>query len=100
MTLVLAGGTLLGGSCINTVASAPLCGTVFPWCTPIDQLNLFYPMLETPDYYSDPSCTIPLGCGDGDLYDVDPDAGYPGGDAPVDPEDDEGGGVGGGGGGN
>ncbi len=100
MTVTLAGGTLLGGTCVNTLASANLCGTVFPWCTPADQLNLLYPMLETPDFYSDPSCTIPLGCGDGDLYTVDSSAdGYIGGDAPDDPEDDEGGGTGGGGGG-
>jgi len=97
LTVVIAGGSLFGSNCINTVASLPICGSVLTFCTPADQLNVLWPLLETPDFDADPSCTIPLGCGDGDLFDV-PD-GFPGGDAPDDPSDDQGGGAGGAGGG-
>lgn len=93
-TIALAGGTAFGNGCINTFASVPWCGGLLTWCTPDDQLNLLYPLLETPDFTTDPSCTIPFGCGDGDLF-----AGpTPGGDAPDQPSDDQGGGASGGGG--
>ena len=95
--LLFAGGTVLSNGCMNTLASLNLCGTVFTFCDPVDQLNLMYPMLEVPDFDSDPSCTIPLGCGDGDV--LPPLEGGPGGDAPDPPSDDQGGGLGGGGGG-
>ncbi len=98
VSTVLAGGTLLANGCMNTLASLNLCGTVLTFCTPADQLNLFFPMLEVPDFATDPSCTIPLGCGDGDLFGNIP-PGFPGGDEPDQPSDDQGGGAGGGGGG-
>jgi hypothetical protein len=100
MSAVLAGGMVLGDGCMSTLATTNLCGTVFPWCTPADQLNLMWPILDIPDYSADPSCTIPLGCGSGDLFygegDHIPDN-FPGGDEPVDPEDDQTGTGGGGG---
>jgi hypothetical protein len=97
VTAVLAGGTVLSNGCINTLASIPICGTVLTFCTPVDQLNMMFPLLETPDYDTDPSCTIPLGCGGGDIYQNIP-PGFPGGEAPVEPQD-ESQGIGGGGGG-
>jgi hypothetical protein len=81
LSIALAGGTLLDNGCINTLASIPVCGTVLAFCTPQDQLNLMYGMLEVPNYDWDPSCTVPYGCGDGDLF-VD---GVPGGSAPAQP---------------
>jgi hypothetical protein len=93
--MLLTGGTVL--SCANTLANINLCGTVFTFCTPTDQLNLLYPYLDTPDYTTDPSCTIPLGCGSGDV--LPPLEGGPGGDAPEQPQNGQGGGLGGGGGG-
>ncbi len=98
-TIALAGGTAFGNGCINTVASVPWCGGLFTWCDPSDQLNLFYPMLETPDFGTDPSCTIPYGCGDGDLFPVADDQQFPGGGAPEEPADAQGGGAAGEGGG-
>ena len=95
--LLFAGGTVLSSGCMNTLASVNLCGTVFPWCEPVDQLNLMFPYLDVPDFGSDPSCTIPLGCGEGGV--LPPLDGGPGGDAPDQPSDDQGGGLGGGGGG-
>ncbi len=95
--VVLAGGSVLGSGCINTLASINLCGTVFTFCTPVDQLNLLYPLLEVPDYDADPSCTIPLGCGDSDV--LPPLEGGPGGEPSEPPIDDVGGGLGEGGGG-
>ena len=68
----------MADGCINTLASINLCGTVLTFCTPADQLNLFFPYLSIPDYKSDPSCTIPLGCGPSDVYQNIP-AGFPGG---------------------
>ncbi len=99
LTVVVAGGSLFASNCINTVASLPICGGVLTFCTPADQLNALWPMLETPDFNSDPSCTIPLGCGDGSLLDDPNDDGvvFPGGDAPEQPADDQGGGAAGGG---
>jgi len=84
-------------SCITLSAGCNLCGTVFTFCTPTDQLNLMFPILEYPDYYTDPSCTIPLGCSNGDLF--PPLEEGPGGNAPDQPSDGQGGGLGGGGGG-
>ena len=105
VSILLAGGTVLSNGCINTLASLPICGGILTFCTPSDQLNLLYPMLEIPDFNADPSCTIPLGCGgrgSSDLFGpVDPnnpDAG-PGGGASDPPSDATGGGLGGGGGG-
>lgn len=95
LAVVIAGGSLLGSNCINTVASLPICGGVLTFCAPADQINLLWPMLETPDFDADPSCTIPLGCGDGDL--LPPPGGFPGGDAPDQPSDNQGGGAAGGG---
>ncbi len=84
---------LFGGTCITSIN---LCGTVFTFCEPVDQLNLMFPYLEMPDYGTDPSCTIPLGCGDGDV--LPPLEGSPGGGTPDAPTDNQGGfGSGGGG---
>jgi len=96
-SVLLAGGTVLGSGCMNTLASVNLCGTVFPWCDPVDQVNLLYPMLELPDFDVDPSCTIPLGCGGTDVLPA-LEGGPGGGDTPP-PSDTQGGGLGGGGGG-
>lgn len=82
---------VMGGCVIN------LCGTVLTFCTPIDQLNLMFPLLQVPDYDSDPSCSIPLGCGSSDV--LPPLIGGPGGGPPNEPTDNQGGGMGGGGGG-
>ena len=68
LSIALAGGTVLGNGCINWMASVPVCGTVLTFCTPQDQLNLMYPMLDLPNFNWDPSCTFPMGCGQGDLY--------------------------------
>jgi len=84
-------------SCIALSAGCNLCGTVFTFCTPTDQLNLMFPILEYPDYYSDPSCTIPLGCSNGDLF--PPLENGPGGNPSDQPSDEQGGGLGGGAGG-
>jgi hypothetical protein len=102
VSVLLAGGTVLSNGCMNTVASINLCGTVFTFCTPGDQLSLFWPYLEIPDYEADPSCTIPMGCGGqpstgSDLFPAIP--GAPGGLASEQPSDTQGSGVGGGGGG-
>ncbi len=98
LSAALAGGMVLGNGCINTLASVPICGTVLTFCTPQDQLNLMYPMLDLPNFDWDPSCTIPLGCGDGDLYPPNGgNGGYPGGDSPDEPSDTQSGGQGGGG---
>ncbi len=98
--VVVAGGSLFQSNCINTVASLPICGGVLTFCSPADQLNALFPFLETPDYNSDPSCTIPLGCGGQppDGSDLLPPAGGPGGVGSDPPEDDQGGGAAGGGG--
>lgn len=98
LSMVLATGTVFNNGCINTLASINVCGTLFTFCTPADQINLLFPYLEVPDFDADPSCTIPLGCGDGDVFTNIPD-GFPGGDAPEQPQDAQGGGLGGGGGG-
>lgn len=95
--LLFAGGTVMQGNCINTIASLPICGGLLTFCTPGDQISALFPLLQVPDFSSDPSCTIPIACGGGGLF--PPLPGFPGGDAPEDPEDDQGGGVGGGGGG-
>ena len=84
LSIVLGGGTVMADGCLNTLASVNVCGTVLTFCTPADQLNLFLPYLDIPDYKADPSCTIPLGCGIGDLYTEIP-AGFPGGTAPQTP---------------
>ncbi|QDV92187.1 hypothetical protein RAS2_33010 [Phycisphaerae bacterium RAS2] len=99
-TAILAGGTVLNNGCINTLASVPICGTVLTFCTPTDQLNLMFPLLETPDFNADPSCTIPLGCSPEGLYQDTP-PGFPGnnGGGITDPENAQGGGLGQGGGG-
>lgn len=94
-SLLLAGGIVPG--CMNTLANINVCGTIFTFCTPADQINLMFPYLDYPDYNADPSCTIPLGCGDGDV--LPPLVGGPGGGAPDQPQNDQGGGLGGGGGG-
>jgi hypothetical protein len=91
LSIALAGGTLLDNGCINTLASIPVCGTVLTFCTPQDQLNLMYSMLDVPNYEWDPSCTVPYGCGSGDLY----QDGTPGGDAPATPSNNQSGGQGG-----
>jgi hypothetical protein len=96
-SLLFAGGTILSNGCINTLASINLCGTVFTFCTPVDQLNLLYPLLEVPDWDTDPSCTLPFGCSDTDIRQGL--EGVPAGDGTPEPEDAQGGGLGGGGGG-
>lgn len=93
--VALSGGAVFDNGCMNTLASINVCGTVLTFCTPTDQLNLLFPYLEVPDFQTDPSCTIPLGCGDGDIYTNIPPGG-PGGTAPNQPTDDTGGGLGGG----
>ena len=98
LTVLLSGGTVLGNGCFNTVASIPVCGTILTFCTPADQLNMLFPYLQVPDFQTDPSCTIPLGCGTGDVYGNIP-PGFPGGGAPTPPSNGQGGGAGGGGGG-
>ena len=95
VSILLAGGTVLSNGCINTLASLPICGGILTFCTPADQLNLLYPMLEVPDFDTDPSCTIPLGCDSSDLF----SGAAPGGGASDQPSDAQGGGLGGGGGG-
>ena len=100
LTVLAAGGSMFANNCINTVASLPICGAVLTFCTPNDQIRVLYPLLETPDFSSDPSCTIPLGCGEGDdNFFGGGGIGGVGGDAPDEPADDQGGGLGGGGGG-
>lgn len=96
---ILAGGTVLDNGCFNTLASINVCGTLLTFCTPSDQINALYPYLTVPDYSIDQSCTLPMGCGAGDMYTNIP-PGIPGGDAPEEPSDNQGGGTGGGGGGN
>ena len=98
LTVLLCGGTVFASGCFNALASTSVCGTILTFCTPVDQINLLFPYLEIPDYRADPSCTIPLGCGEGDVFTNIP-PGLPGGDAPDQPSDDSGGGAGGGGGG-
>lgn len=99
LSLLAAGGSLFANNCINFAASLPICGAVLTFCTPTDQISLLWPLLQTPDFSADPSCTIPLGCGRGD-ENFFPGAppGLPGGDVPEQPSDDQGGGPGGGGG--
>jgi hypothetical protein len=98
LTTALAGGTMFSDGCINLAASLPVCGTVLTFCTPVDQVNLLFPLLETPDFNADASCTIPLGCGGSDIYQNIP-AGLPGGDQTEAPSDEQTGtGAGGGGG--
>lgn len=98
-TVVLGGGAVLGNGCMNTLASIPICGTVLTFCTPADQINMLWPYLEVPDFRTDPSCTIPYGCGEQGASDLFPPLeGGPGGGASDPPSDDEGGGIGGGGG--
>lgn len=102
MAAFFAGGTVLQSNCANIAYSLPICGTVLTFCTPTDQLNVLFPLLEIPDFNADPSCTIPLGCGGGDLFAPSLPDGFtpPGGTEPQDPADDSsGGGAGGGGGG-
>lgn len=101
-SLCLAGGTLFQGNCANALFSLPICGGVLTFCTPFDQINVLYPLLTTPDFNADPSCTIPLGCqggtsGNGEFFGDDR---FPGGGAPDEPEDESDGigGQGGGGG--
>ena len=97
-TAMFAGGTVFANGCINTVASIPVCGTVLTFCTPVDQLNLIFPLLQTPDFDADPSCTIPLGCAGSDIFQNIP-PGLPGGDETPAPSDEQTGtGAGGGGG--
>jgi hypothetical protein len=102
-SILLAGGTVLSNGCMNTLVSIPVCGAILTFCTPGDQLTMFWPYLEVPDYTTDPSCSIPYGCGgqagDGgtDLFPAIP--GAPGGNGSDGASLGEGGGVGGGGGG-
>jgi hypothetical protein len=101
-SLLLAGGTVLGNGCANTIASLPICGSILTFCTPGDQINFLWPWLETPDFSVDPSCTIPYDCGGAaptgsDLFPSIP--GGPGGGSTPAPSDTQGGGATGGGGG-
>lgn len=101
VTAALAGGTVLQSNCANALYSLPICGGVLTFCTPSDQLGVLYPLLDVPDFNADPSCTVPLGCGPGDLFAPNLPDGFnpPGGAAPEEPSDNSGGGAGGGGGG-
>ncbi|OWY72613.1 hypothetical protein B7486_06755 [cyanobacterium TDX16] len=98
ISAVLAGGAVFDNGCFNTLASINVCGTLLTFCTPADQINALFPYLTIPDFGTDPSCTVPFGCGTGDIY-TDIPVGFPGGGAPDQPQDDQGGGLGGGGGG-
>ncbi len=93
---ILATSTIFG--CIISLSSVNLCGTVFTFCSPADQLNIFYPYLEVPDYNVDPTCTIPYGCDNGFIGGLE---GGPGGGVSTEPANssDPVGGVTGGGGG-
>jgi len=88
LAFLTVGGILLGSTCINTIASLPLCGEILTFCEPVDQIELLFPYFETPDYSADPSCTIPGACGDSDLFEID---GF-GGNASAPPSDNNGGG--------
>jgi len=104
-SLCVAGGTLMQGNCANALFSLPICGGILTFCTPNDQLNVLFPLLTTPDFDADPTCTIPLGCGGnnnagGQFFDPTGEN-PPGGGAPEEPMDESdgiGGGAGGGGG--
>lgn len=99
---VMGGGLLLNNGCLNLALSITPCGTIVPLtvCTPVDQLNLIFPYLQIPDFHTDPSCTIPFGCGDQGASDLFPTIpGGPGGGASDPPTGGTGGGGGGGGGG-
>lgn len=100
-SMMLAGGTVFQGNCANALFSLPICGGVLTFCTPSDQLNILFPLLTTPDFNSDPTCTIPLGCGGGEdnFFNLPEGFNPPGGDQPDEPMDDMGGELGGGGGG-
>jgi len=106
-SLCVAGGTLMQGNCFNALASLPICGGILTFCTPNDQLNVLFPLLTTPDFSADPTCTIPLGCQGGNNNNggqfFDPEGTRPpGGTQPEEPQDESdglGGGGGGGGGG-
>ena len=102
-SLCVAGGTLMQGNCFNAVASLPICGGILTFCTPNDQLNVLFPLLTTPDFDADPTCTIPLGCGGmntggGQFFDPEGTR-PPGGQQPEEPQDESHGIVGGAGGG-
>ena len=43
---VLGGGTMMANGCMNALASFPICGTLLTFCTPTDQLNLFFPLVK------------------------------------------------------
>ncbi len=96
LTVLLSGGTVLDNGCFNTLASINVCGTILTFCTPADQINMLFPYLEVPDFQTDPSCTIPLGCDGSDVYTIIP-PGLPGGGPSDPPTDNSGGGTGGGG---
>ena len=98
IAVMLGGGTVMADGCLNTLASVNVCGTVLTFCTPADQLNLFLPYLKLPDFKTDPSCTIPLGCGASDIYTNIP-AGFPGGGSINPPTNGQTGSTGGGSGG-
>ncbi len=98
VTVMIAGGTVFQGTCINTLASLPICGAVLTFCDPQDQLIALFPLLDTPDFAADPGCTIPGACGDAGSFDNGDGGLFPGGGAPEDPQD-ESDGLGGGGGG-
>ncbi|MCZ6682604.1 MAG: hypothetical protein O7B26_05415 [Planctomycetota bacterium] len=93
---VCAGGFVFQSGCTNLILGVTPCGTVFTFCSPADIANLIFPLLELPDFDADPSCTIPLGCGDGGV--LPPLDGGPGGGDPDSPTGSGGGGLGGGGG--
>lgn len=99
VTAALAGGTVLQSNCANALYSLPICGGVLTFCTPSDQLNFLFPLLQTPDFRADPSCSIPLGCGDDDIYNIPDGYAGPGGDGANQPTDDQSGGASGGTGG-
>lgn len=90
-SLLMAGGTVMANGCVNTLASLPICGGVLTFCDAFDQINLLFPILQTPDFRADPSCTIPLGCSTGDVLTIpqNPDGPqFPGGDPPDQPTDE------------
>lgn len=98
-TAFLAGGTVLQSNCANAIYSLPICGAILTFCTPTDQLNALFPLLETPDFNADPSCTIPLGCSAGNEGTFFEPGQFPGGSLPDQPTDGDSGGASGGGGG-
>jgi hypothetical protein len=59
---IAVGGVVLAvfPSCQTVLTTFNPCGTIFAWCEPGDVYTLFSEAV--PDYYLDPTCTIPFQC--------------------------------------